>query len=129
MDIKKVIDAAEDHMTAIYQLADKIGTLSTAALAITVTFAKGLTPTGAGGLPLIIKLSWFCFLTAIIGFVLIFCAKVNIRRRARIALFEENDRAYEIIKAPCYLHVGLWLSTIGFLAGLFSLAIYGFWFF
>jgi hypothetical protein len=70
-DIEKAVKAVEGHMTAIYELAEKVGTLSTAALAFTITFAKNITPLGTTEVPFLIKGSWYCFLLAIIGFYLV----------------------------------------------------------
>ena len=125
IDIRKAIEAVEDHMTAIYELAEKVGTLSTAALAFTVTFAKSITPPGTTGLPLIVKLSWLCFLAAIIGFHLVYLARIETRRRAREALFTDNDRPYDFVTPPWYFKIGRSLMSIGFLGGFFLLGIYG----
>ena len=125
VDIKEVIKAVENRMTAIYQLAEKVGTLSAAALAFTITFAKSMTPPGTTGLPIIIKIPWLCFLAAVIGFFLVYLARIEIRRRARVALLAENDRPYDFITGPWYFKIGRWLTSVGFLGGLFLLAIYG----
>jgi len=125
IDIKEAIKVVEGHMTAIYELAEKVGTLSTAALAFTVTFAKNIAPSGATGAPLLIKISWCCFLIAIIGFYLVYLARIETRKRARKAFFEPNDRVYDSVLPPWYFKVGRWLLHIGFLGGFTLLGVFG----
>lgn len=125
IDIKEPIKVVERHMTAIYELAEKVGTLSTAALAFTITFAKSIVPPGAAGVPLLIKVSWCCFLLAIIGFYLVYFARIEIRKRARKAFFEPNDRLSDSVLPPWYFKVGYRMMNIGFLGGISLLGIYG----
>jgi hypothetical protein len=125
VDIKEVIKASANHLAAMYQLAEKIGTLATAALAFTVTFAKSITPPGTTVLPPLIKVAWLCFVAAVIGFFLVYLGSINMLKRIRPALLDESTPRVNFIKPPCYFHVGIWLTCWGFLIGLMLLAIYG----
>lgn len=120
-DEKLVLGAFEKKMEALYHLAEHLVTLSSGALALTVTFADKHS-TGLAGC--FLKLSWVGFIAVAIGFTLIHLAKL-----ATYQDFIEGVRSGKgasiSLEPPRYFHIGRWLLVAGFLAGLMFLALFG----
>ena len=120
-------DIASEHLAkwleALYQLADRLATLSAAALALTVTFRKDL---AGDGLEYVwaLKASWLAFILAIIGFILVYLGRISIHRRAVIAA-RNPVLEVEIVLPPWYFRLGRLLLLTGFLAGMMLLASIG----
>jgi hypothetical protein len=116
-------NAFKEKMAAFYRLAEHIATLSSGALALSVTFAKG----GIDKSPCslwCLRGAWFGFILAAAGFVLI--------HLARIASYDTVlDRVRKGLGLPptvaprWYFYIGRHLLIWGFLCGLFLLALYG----
>jgi hypothetical protein len=114
----------DERMTTIYHLADRIATLSTGVLAFTVAFVKNAVPPATSSEQWSLKVSWFCFLVAIIGFVLIYLGKSSLEGRV-LKTLRAGGSGTRTITPPWYFHFGRWFLAIGFLAGIVCLAIHG----
>lgn len=113
----------EKRLDALYQLADRLATLSAGALALTVTFRKDLGGSSSEHL-WALKTSWVGFILAVIGFLLVYLGRVEIHRRlAENAI--TSSSAYAKALPPWYAKVGKILLVVGFLAGLLLLAFFG----
>lgn len=120
-----VSDQLVKWLDALYQLADRLATLSTAALALTVTFRKDL----AGNSPefirvLVLKTAWVAFILSVVGFVIIYIGRIDIHKRAVKAARIESTHLL-VILPPWYFRVGRILLLAGFLGGLMLLASIG----
>lgn len=121
-EAKILCNAFEAKMKAFYDLAQHISTLSSGALAVTVTFVPvvGKSPISLW----ILRSGWLCFILAVVGFVLI--------HMARVASYDpvldsvRAGRGLPFTVSPAwYFHVGRHLLIFGFLLGLILLAAYG----
>lgn len=110
-------------LEALYQLADRIATLSTAALALTITFRKDLVGDGLQH-TLVLKASWICFVLSVIGFVLIYVGRISFHLRAVIGKQTPTGQLFTAL-LPWYFPVSRILLLAGFLAGLMLLALIG----
>ena len=110
-------------LDALYQLADRLATLSTAALALTVTFRKDLAGTGLE-YSFVLKVSWISFVLSVLGFVIIYVGRIDIHRRAVIAAGTSTASTL-VILPPWYFRIGRLLLLAGFLGGLMLLASIG----
>jgi hypothetical protein len=66
----------EKRMDAMHQLADKLATLASGALAITVTFTQG-TAHAHGISVWFLRASWIGFVATVFGFCLIYSSKIR----------------------------------------------------
>jgi len=101
-------------------LADRLATLASGALALTVTFRSDLA--GQAHL-LILKLSWIGFILTIIGFLLVFLGKIEMHKRTVLAMVAKPGIA--VIRQPLWMHFGRWCLIGGFLFGMICLAVFG----
>jgi hypothetical protein len=118
-----ITNAFKEKMNALYHLAQHIATLSSGALAISVTFTK----TGIDKCPIalwFLRGAWIGFILAVFGFVLIHLARI-----ASYDAFLDNMRAGKGVPStvvpPWYFHIGRHLLIVGFIFGLLFLAIFG----
>jgi hypothetical protein len=112
----------EKRLDAMYQLSDKLATLASGALALTITFAHGTAPIH-GCAFWFLRISWLGFIATVAGFVLIFCARIRLHKDLADKLKTE-DGAFITSELPWYFKTGVRLLW-GFGVGLLSLAIYG----
>lgn len=116
---------ASEHLAkwleALYQLADRLATLSAAALALTITFRKDL---AGDGLEYVwaLKASWLGFILSIIGFILVYLGRISMHRRAVIA---SRKPEVDIVLPPWYFRFGRIFLLAGFLSGMLLLAAIG----
>ena len=116
-------NAFKEKMAAFYRLAEHIATLSSGALALSVTFAKS----GIDKCPVafwFLRGAWFGFILAVVGFVLIHVANIASYDVALDSV--RAGRGLPRTVAPrWYFHVGRYLLIWGFICGLSLLAFYG----
>lgn len=122
-NIPLVLDAFKKRMDAFYHLADRLATLASGALALSVTFTRGTLP-HSGFAVWCLRISWLGFLCTVAGFLLIHLAQIWIYQD-----FINKVRAEQppppTLTPPYYFHIGRYLLIIGFSTGLVFLALFG----
>lgn len=113
----------EKRMDAIYQLSDKLATLASGALAITVTFTQGAAST-YGCAVWFLRASWFGFIATVAGFFLIHHTKIWMHKDLADKIKVQDD-LFITSRPPRYFHIGRYLLIVGFWIGLLSLALFG----
>jgi len=115
-------EQTQKRMDALFQLADKLATMATGALALTVTFRRDMSaPTNSMW---VLKASWVAFIITVIGFLLVYWGRIALHKRlTREAI--RSERPYVIASFPWYARIGQFLLIMSFLAGLGLLAFYG----
>jgi len=110
-DANILCNAFKEKMEAFYHLGQHIATLSSGALAVTVTF---VTVVGKSPVSLwILRSGWLCFVFAVVGFVLIHMAKVASYDTVLDSVRE--GRGLPITVSPkWYFYLGRWLLIGGF---------------
>ena len=112
-----------ERMKTLYSLADRLATLASGALALTVTFLHGHQPQSEVSL-WCIRLSWIGFTATVAGFLLIHVAKIWMHSDL-IRRMQAEDSAIVKSNPPRYFHVGLYLLIGGFSLGILFLALFG----
>src|SRR5882724_308939 len=122
-DSNAALDESKKQIDSLYHLADKVATLSTGALALTITFQRDIGSVGGCGI-IFLKLSWIGFIVSIIGFFFIYLGKIEGHKRLKKAIVDQQTR-FVGAQLPFYFHIGRLFLVCGFLIGLILLAIYG----
>jgi hypothetical protein len=120
---KAAFDEFQKRMDSMYELADRLATLASGALALSVTFSSAQAAQGSIA-SWMLRISRFGFIATVGGFLLIHVAKIEMHKR----LFDEirAKESLDVSAAPRpYFHVGRHLLVWGFSIGLVFLAFFG----
>lgn len=120
---KALAQEMQNRMNTMYQLADRLATLATGALTLTVTFRKDLAATSTDALCML-RDAWLCFILTVVGFVVIHLSKMKLHQSLAVVI-GTGDTSREVIPPPWYFHLGRYLLVWGFLLGLILLACFG----
>jgi hypothetical protein len=118
------LNACKEMMDTMYQLADRLATLASGALALSVTFTRGALP-HAGCAVWFLRISWVSFLCTFAGYILIHLAKISVYQNFLDDIRSGAPTAPSNMEPPTHFHVGRYLLLLGFSSGLIFLALFG----